>query len=257
MVHKSTDEITVKIIAGVTRQSADKAARNSGDNCANKPAGDVDHASNDDANATQKVAKPNGQRSCWWKRKIAWAGIVVLFLFLSLAIAVLIVRERNSQMVFTASDTSVVLSIDRVVSDMIAGFDNFSFAVTNRGHVLTVGMFVAKRVSAVDGRVRVNFDAVAIGSTNEEHWETSVLVEFVLVGDGSRLKAGDINVRRIHIYDLPEKFGTDELEYNETIVSLIKDRIRSSEKIVFESQRIVAVELTVDDKVKITTGEVL
>lgn len=79
MIHKSTDAATARTADGVTRQSAD----------------DVANTLIDDV--TQKVAKPNGQRSCWRKRKLVLAGIVVSFLFLLLAVAVLIVRERNGR----------------------------------------------------------------------------------------------------------------------------------------------------------------
>lgn len=142
--------------------------------------------------------------------------------------------------------------LDDIAAEMIAGFDGFSFAVTNGQHVVHVGNFSAKRVSAVDGRVRVNFNAVAYEAESGGRWETSVLIEFSLASNGSRLKGDGIAVRRIHIYDLPKTVGNDELEYDPRVVSIVKARLQSSKEVVSESQKIVEVKLTTDDVVKIS-----
>ena len=144
------------------------------------------------------------------------------------------------------------MPVDKIAAEMIAGFDGLSFTVTNGDHVVHVGNFAAKRASAVDGRMRINFDATAYEPGIEGQWETSVLIEISLTGDGTRLRGDDIAVRRIHIYDLPKTFGNDELEYDPRVVSIIKSRVCPTKEVVSDSQKIVDVKLTTDDNIKIT-----
>ena len=188
------------------------------------------------------------------RKPTATIVVVVVLLVIAFAILVLVFREGGRVKPFATSGNSLVMPIDKVVPDMIAGFDGFTFSVTNGAHVVTIGRVVAKRVSAVDGRVRVNFDAVAIGNAESAQWNTSVLLEFPLACDGARLKAGEIGVRRIHVYGLPKDFGEDELEHNDAIVARIKGIVRPSRELVTGTERIVDAKLTVDDNIRIVTG---
>lgn len=188
------------------------------------------------------------------RKPTATIAVVVVLLVIVFTILAVVFREGGRVNPPATGGNSLVIPIDKVVPDMIAGFEGFAFSVTNGAHVVTIGKFVAKRVSAVDGRVRVNFDAVAIGNAESAQWNTSVLLEFPLACDGARLKAGEIGVRRIHVYDLPKDFGQDELEHNDAIVARIKDIVRPSRELVTGTERIVDVKLTVDDNIRIVTG---
>ena len=146
---------------------------------------------------------------------------------------------------------SFEVPIDDVVGEMIAGFNDLLFAVTNGERVVYVGRFIAKRTSSVDGRVRVNFDATAYELQSKGRWNASVQIEFSLVAYGVRLRGDGITVRRIHIYDLPKSVGNDELEYNPDAVFAVKGRLRPSKELVSDSLRIVDSKLTTDDTVRI------
>ena len=179
-------------------------------------------------------------------------GLAVVGLLLALAVVFVFAVRHREQEPEPAAVMSFEVPIDEVAREMIAGFEGFAFAVTNREHVVNVGSFAVKRVSAVDGRMRVNFSAMAYERASGGRWEASVLVEFTLAVDGSRLRGDNIAVRRIHIYDIPKTVGNDELENNPDAVEAVKGRVRLSKEVVSDSQRVVDVKLTTDDTVKIT-----
>ena len=185
--------------------------------------------------------------SCGWRTRLAVIGVL-----LALAMVFVFAVRHREQAPEPAAAMSLEVPIDEVAREMIAGFEGFSFAVTNREHVVNVGNFAAKRVSAVDGRMRVNFSAMAYEWASGGRWEASVLVEFTLAGDGSRLRGDNVAVRRIHIYDMPKTVGNDELENNPEAVAAVRGRVRPSKEVVSDSQRVVDVKLTTDDTVKIT-----
>ncbi len=189
------------------------------------------------------------------KRESRVLAFVIVSLILAGAIVLALVfgRDRGpGDVAAEVGHASLEVPLVEVAAEMIAGFDDFSLAVTNGDHVVYVGKFVAKRTSAVNGRVRVNFDATAYEPRSAGRWNVSVLIEFSLVGDGARIRGKDIAVRRIHIYDLPKTVGNDELENNLDVVSIVKRRIRPSKAIVSDSEKIVDLKLTTDDAVKIS-----
>lgn len=183
-----------------------------------------------------------------------WRTLVIAFVLLATAIAIAFVlrNERGGQGLEGSASQSFEVPIDEIAAEMIAGFEGFSFSVTNGEHIIHVGAFSAKRVSAVGGRVRVNFNATAYEAESGGRWETSILIEFSLAGEGARLKGTDVEVRRMHIYDLPKDIGNDELECDPRAVSIVKARVQSSKDVVPDSQKVVDVKLTTDDTVKIS-----
>ena len=188
------------------------------------------------------------------RRSRSLLGILAVGVVVIAAMLLLYDRDTAMGTARPGFEASFVMPLDEIVSDMVAGFDDFSFVLANGEKELKVGKFRAKRVSAVNGRVRINFDAVAFDSGSSEQWDVSTLVECILVGRGSRLEAIDIVVPRIHVYNLPKEFGSDHLEYNDDIVTKIKARILPSKEIVYGNEEISDVEVTVDDNVKVVIG---
>ena len=198
----------------------------------------------------EKIAGKMPKRKC--SRALPIIGAVLALIVLSLAVTAILMRGPQGSGNEGDGSSSFELPLDEVASEMISGFDGLRFSVTNGEHIVEIGNFVAKRVSAVNGRVRVNFNATAYEQSSGGRWETSVLIEFLLVGDGSKLKGDDIAVRRCHVYDLPKTLGNDELEYNPAVVSVLKDGLQRSKDVVSDSQNVVDVKLTTDDNVRIS-----
>lgn len=184
-------------------------------------------------------------------RALPIIGAVFALIVLSFAGAVILTSGPRGPGNEEPEIASFELSLDEVASEMISAFDGLRFSVTNGENIIEIGNFIAKRVSAVSGRVRVNFNATAYDLSSNGKWETSVLIEFLLVSDGPRLKGDDITVRRCHVYDLPKTLGNDELEYNPAVVSILKNGLQRSKDVVSDSQKVVDVKLTTDDKVRI------
>ena len=195
------------------------------------------------------VKKAKKKRS----RALPIIGAVFALIVLSFAATAILMRgPGGSENDDGLENASFELPLDEVAPEMISAFDGLRFSVTNGEHIIEIGNFVAKRVSAVNGRIRVNFDATAYEKSSDGKWETSVLIEFLLVSDGSRLKCDDVSVRRCHVYDLPKTLGNDELEYNPAVVSILKGALQRSKDVVSDSQKVVDVKLTTDDNVRIS-----
>ena len=196
--------------------------------------------------STTKVAKKRRSRG------LLLSFVALALIALAFAVVVALIRKPSGSGIEGSEVASLELPLDEVASEMISGFDGLQFSVTNGEHIVEIGNFVAKRVSAVNGRVRVNFNAAAYEQSSGGRWETSVLIEFLLVSDGSKLKGEDIAVRRCHVYDLPKTLGNDELEYNPAVVSILKGGLQRSKDVVSDLQKVVDVKLTTDDNVRIS-----
>ena len=193
-----------------------------------------------------KVAKTKRSRA------LPIVGAVFALILLSLAAIAILMRGPRGSGNDDLENAYFELPLDEVVPEMISAFDGLRFSVTNAEHIIEIGNFAAKRVSAVNGRVRVNFNAIACEQASDCRWETSVLIEFFLGSDGNRLKAEDVTVRRCHIYDLPKTLGNDELEYDPRVVSILKSKMQSTNEIVADSQKVIDVKLSADDTIKIS-----
>jgi hypothetical protein len=197
------------------------------------------------------VNEKNDFAQAKFRRRVLMCAFVLIMTATALALAFYLKNQLCNQVPRYAVLQSFEIPLDEIAAEMIAGFNEFSFAITNGEQVVHVGNFLAKRVSAVGERVRFNFDATTYKVESGERWETSVLIELSLVGDGTRLKGDNITLRRIHIYDLPKIIGNDELEYDSRVVSLVKDRFRPSKEVVSDWQKVIDVKLTTDDNVNV------
>jgi hypothetical protein len=108
---------------------------------------------------------------------------VLLVIASAFATTLYIARTPKKGSPTPISTSYKTLPIDNVVSTMITRLDSSTFSIKTDENIVTVGNFVAKRVSTIDGRVRLNLNAIAKGNTELEQWETSILIEFNLISD--------------------------------------------------------------------------